>query len=288
MTNHSGCRGGNDVVGRSDERSSADAESGIQGLLRGGQDGLRLSDRRSSVSGARRISGQHEERFGLLLAKDKSFLWNAVGPVGPQGAQGAVGPAGDAGPQGPAGPAGSNGADGAIGPAGPQGPQGDPGVPGTPGVAGRRPDRPCRCARCRRHERRLRLSVHSATLRRRRGWHDAKHGDLLSAVGKRATGGGWRDEGGGLKVLWDTPIDGGDGWYWRVNNPGVGGGEITVPDLRDRPVSPDSPRAGGSRSRPPAATSTCLPRRSTTTIHLQSARHAHRHRRATDRAPRRR
>ena len=41
---------------------------------------------------------------GCATAKDRSFLWNAVGPVGPQGPTGDVGPTGDAGPQGPAGP----------------------------------------------------------------------------------------------------------------------------------------------------------------------------------------
>jgi hypothetical protein len=165
---------------------------------------------------------------GCASAKDKSFLWNAVGPVGPQGAQGAVGPAGEAGPQGPAGPAGSNGADGAIGPAGPQGPQGDPGAPGTPGVAGPAgstgPAGPQGAAGTNgvsgyQFIQQPYVGVGAGT---------TLNTGIYCPPGKRATGGGWRDEGGGLKVLWDTPIDGGDGWYWRVNNPGAGNGAISL------------------------------------------------------------
>lgn len=165
---------------------------------------------------------------GCATAKDRSFLWNAMGPAGPQGPQGAVGLTGDAGPQGPAGPAGSNGVDGAVGPAGPQGPQGDPGVPGTPGVAG--PAGPTGPAGPQGPAGTNGVSGYQFI---QQPYVGVAAGTTLNTAmycppGKRATGGGWRDEGGSLKVLWDTPLDDGNGWYWRINNPAAGNGAVSL------------------------------------------------------------
>lgn len=171
---------------------------------------------------------------GCATAKDKSFIWNQIGPEGPQGPQGDAGAVGAAGPQGPTGATGANGlngADGSVGPAGPAGSKGDPGeqgtpgAPGTPGIQGPAgPAGPQGAAGT------PGISGYQFI---QQPYVSVPAGSVLNTgmycpPGKRSTGGGWRDEGGNLKVLWDTPLDDGNGWYWRVSNPTAGSGAISL------------------------------------------------------------
>jgi len=100
--------------------------------------------------------------------------------------------------QGPIGPVGPIGATGPVGPEGPTGPMGPAGPQGPSGVSGYQ------------FVQEVVVGVPAGTL--------FNHA-LYCPQGKVATGGGWRDEGGALHLLWDTPIDGGLGWYFRVENP---------------------------------------------------------------------
>lgn len=81
---------------------------------------------------------------------------------------------------------------GPTGPAGPAGPQGASGVSGYEFIS------------------QVVVSVPAGT---------TLNNALSCPAGKVATGGGYRDEGEALHILWDTPIDGGTGWYFRVTNP---------------------------------------------------------------------
>ncbi len=112
-----------------------------------------------------------------------AFSWNEEGIQGPQGEPGPQGEAGPAGPEGAAGPAGETG---------PAGAAGTNGVSGYEFVAS--VFRPVPSG----------MSTHA----------------LNCPSGKRALGGGYRLENGHdfVKVLWDTPIDGGLGWFLRIQN----------------------------------------------------------------------
>lgn len=123
---------------------------------------------------------------GCATAKDQAFIWNQTGPQGLQGAEGSVGATGLQGTKGDMGPAGPKGD---VGPAGPQ---------GTAGASGYQVIQE------------VYVEVAAGTT--------LNHG-IYCPPGKVATGGGYRDEGGNLQVLWNTPIDGGPGWYWRIANP---------------------------------------------------------------------
>ena len=114
-----------------------------------------------------------------IKADHVEFSWNE------QGIQGPVGPEGPAGPSGPSGPAGE---------AGPVGPQGPSGVSGYEFV--------------------------ESIFRPVPGNTTSDHA-LRCPGSKRAVGGGYRVETGHdfVRVLWDTPIDGGLGWFLRLNNP---------------------------------------------------------------------
>jgi hypothetical protein len=117
------------------------------------------------------------------------FSWNEEGIQGPQGEPGPQGEAGPAGPEGAAGPAGETGPAGEAGPAGPAGTDGVSGYEFVASVF-----RPVPSG----------VSTHA----------------LSCPSGKRAMGGGYRLENGHdfVKVLWDTPIDGGLGWFLRLQN----------------------------------------------------------------------
>lgn len=114
------------------------------------------------------------------------FSWNEEGIQGQQGETGPQGEAGPAGPQGTAGPAGE------TGPAGPA---------GTNGVSG---------------------YVFVQSIFRPVPVGPSDHA-LNCPSGKRAVGGGYRVETGHdfVKVFWDTPIDGGLGWFLRLHNTGA-------------------------------------------------------------------
>lgn len=171
--------------------------------------------------------------------RDIPMVWNQRGPVGPAGPQGEAGPAGERGPagsdgaagaQGPAGPAGADGAPGAAGAAGPQGPAGPagadgaqgpagpagiPGVPGAPGATG--PQGPQGIPGISGYEVvQARIGMPGGT--------PSNPGQGTGAAscpsGKRALGGGYRMESGGsadlsaVVALWDSPLDGGTGWFF--------------------------------------------------------------------------
>lgn len=177
---------------------------------------------------------------GCATAKDHAFTWNqtgpqgpqgpvgAAGPIGPTGAAGAAGPIGATGAAGPAGTEGPIGATGAAGPAGeagpqgtkgdagltgPQGPsgqqgtQGVQGVPGTAGVSGYQ------------FIQNIYVAVAAGTT--------INHA-IYCPNAKLATGGGYRDEGGNLKVPWNSPLDGGAGWFWRISAPTTGSGAASL------------------------------------------------------------
>ena len=100
--------------------------------------------------------------------------------------EGIQGPQGPTGPQGETGPAGQQGDPGS---AGAQGPSGVSGYEFVPSIF---------------------RTVPSGT---------STHA-LNCPAGKRATGGGYRVETGHefVRVDWDTPIDGGTGWFFRLTN----------------------------------------------------------------------
>lgn len=116
-------------------------------------------------------------------ANHVAFSWNEQGIQGPEG---------PVGPQGDSGPPGSPGTVGPAGEAGPVGPQGPSGVSGYQFIQSI--FRPVPSG----------MSTHA----------------LDCPAGKRATGGGYRVESGHgfVRVLWDTPIDGGLGWFLRLAN----------------------------------------------------------------------
>ena len=99
---------------------------------------------------------------------------------------GPVGPQGEIGPAGPEGPAG------ATGPQGPIGPQGASGVSG--------------------YSFQYEAYVSVPTGLSSKG--------MYCPQGKSVLSGGYRIEGNNptVHIVWDTPIDGGPGWFWRVLN----------------------------------------------------------------------
>jgi hypothetical protein len=111
------------------------------------------------------------------------FSWNEEGIQGPQGEPGSQGEVGPAGPEGAAGPTGETGA------------------AGTNGVSG---------------------YVFIQSIFRPVPTGPSDHA-LNCPAGKRAVGGGYRIETGHqfVKVDWDTPIDGGLGWFLRLQNSGA-------------------------------------------------------------------
>jgi hypothetical protein len=171
---------------------------------------------------------------GCATSKDHPFVWNQVGPAGPTGPQGAQGAQGDVGPVGPAGPVGAAGTAGAVGPAGPVGPKGDPGdvgatgAPGAPGLQG--PAGPAGPAGPQGTAGTPGVSGYQFIQQPYVGVpaNSILNTGMYCPPGKRSTGGGWRDEGGSLKVLWDTPLDDGNGWYWRISNPTAGNGAVSL------------------------------------------------------------
>lgn len=213
----------------------------------------RVDDVAYPAPGAFPASRRNEN--GCATAKDQAFTWNQTGPQGPQGPVGAAGPigptgaagaagpigatgaAGPAGTEGPiggtgaAGPAGTAGPIGATGPAGPageagpqgvkgdagltgpqgpsgqQGTQGVQGTPGTPGVSGYQ------------FIQNIYVAVAAGTT--------INHA-IYCPNAKLATGGGYRDEGGNLKVQWNSPLDGGAGWFWRISAPTTGSGAASL------------------------------------------------------------
>jgi Collagen triple helix repeat (20 copies) len=120
---------------------------------------------------------------------DIEFFWNEIGPVGP------AGPNGQDGAAGPAGPAGAAGAPGPTGPAGSPGPAGPQGASGISGYA---------------FEQEIYVSVPAGLSNKA----------MYCQGGKSVLSGGYRVEGANpaVHVVWDTPIDGGPGWYWRIQN----------------------------------------------------------------------
>jgi hypothetical protein len=99
---------------------------------------------------------------------------------------------------GPAGPTGAVGATGAAGPAGAQGPAGPQGATGASGVSGY-------------------LFQAEAYVSVPVGLSNK---GMYCPQGKSVLSGGYRVEGNdpAVHIVWDTPIDGGPGWYWRINN----------------------------------------------------------------------
>jgi hypothetical protein len=100
-----------------------------------------------------------------------------------------IGPAGPAGPQGPIGATGGTGPTGANGPAG---------APGAPGVSG--------------YLFQSEAYVSTPTGLSSKG--------MYCPQGKSVLSGGYRVEGNdpAVHIVWDTPIDGGPGWFWRILN----------------------------------------------------------------------
>jgi hypothetical protein len=115
---------------------------------------------------------------------DIEFAWDQVGPIGPAGP---VGPTGAAGPQGPAGAAGADGA---------PGPQGPSGVSGYV------------------FQQEIYVSIPAGLSSKA----------MYCPGGKSVLSGGYRVEGAdpAVHIVWDTPIDGGPGWYWRIQNESAG------------------------------------------------------------------
>jgi hypothetical protein len=132
-------------------------------------------------------------------AADIEFSWNELGPAGPTGPQGSAGAAGPIGPTGPAGPEGSAGAAGPTGPAGPAGANGATGPAGAPGVSG---------------------YVFQQEIFATMPTGVSTHAQYCPG-GKSVLSGGQRLEGGDpatVHFIWSTPIDGGPGWFWKIDN----------------------------------------------------------------------
>lgn len=147
--------------------------------------------------------------------KHVQFSWNQegpvgpVGPAGPTGASGATGSTGAAGVTGAQGSTGSTGAAGPTGATGAAGAQGSTGPQGTSGVSG------------------YSFSQDIFVV--------IPPGEQNKAFycpgGKAVLSGGYRIESGQgdlTKVFlkWSTPIDGGPGWYWRINN--ASGSDVSI------------------------------------------------------------
>jgi Collagen triple helix repeat (20 copies) len=100
-----------------------------------------------------------------------------------------IGPIGPVGPTGAAGPQGAAGAAGSAGATGPQGPSGVSGYVFQQEIYVSMP-----------------VGLSSKA--------------MYCPGGKSVLSGGYRVEGvnPAVHIVWDTPIDGGPGWYWRIQN----------------------------------------------------------------------
>lgn len=137
-----------------------------------------------------------------IRPQDTRFNWNQQGPAGPSGAAGPIGPAGAAGTSGAPGPTGATGPTGAA---------------GAPGISG--------------------YEIVQVLIVMPPGSPTAP-GEGVGAAScpgtKRALGGGFRMESGGtadvtaVVALWNTPLDGGAGWYFLGENKNPSGVRVFV------------------------------------------------------------